>query len=152
MIVAGADERALDVLAQVTGLTRSLLEPDPGGIEASLRASTVLKAMKAFAAVLMPTDDAAPARVWIPQSDDAQPVEYVRADIAADLALRGRLLGIIEAMDVAAPPMMHRKGPPGMWRQRRAQIASDIRGLLASGPSPEEILTRLPPHLDDWND
>lgn len=28
---------------------------------------------------------------------------------------------------IADPPLMHRKGPPGLWRRRRAEIASSIR-------------------------
>lgn len=31
------------------------------------------------------------------------------------------------AAQLADPPLMHRKGKPGMWRIRRAQIAADIR-------------------------
>lgn len=145
-------ERALGLLAQVTGLTRSVLQPVPGGIEASLRASTVLRAMKAFGSMLLPAGDNAPARVWISQAGETEPVEYVRADLAADMALRGRQLGIIESMEIAAPPMVERKGPPGMWRRRRAQIAADIRALISSEPTPHEILAQLPSHIDDWKE
>lgn len=35
--------------------------------------------------------------------------------------------GIQKAAEIADPPMMHRKGKPGMWRVRRAKIAADIR-------------------------
>jgi len=28
---------------------------------------------------------------------------------------------------IADPPLMHRKGPPGLWRKRRAKIAAAIR-------------------------
>lgn len=34
---------------------------------------------------------------------------------------------------IADPPLMHRKGAPGLWRRRRAEIASSIR----SGASTE---------------
>jgi hypothetical protein len=39
---------------------------------------------------------------------------------------------IEECARVADPPLMHRKGKPGLWRQRRAQIAADIRALAHS--------------------
>lgn len=34
---------------------------------------------------------------------------------------------IDKAADIAEPPMMHRKGKPGLWRVRRKKIADDIR-------------------------
>lgn len=33
------------------------------------------------------------------------------------------------AAALADPPLMHRKGAPGLWRQRRAQMAAEIRSL-----------------------
>ena len=47
--------------------------------------------------MLLPAGDTSLGRVWIAQRGDAEPVEYIRADIA----LRGRLLGIIESMAIA---------------------------------------------------
>lgn len=35
--------------------------------------------------------------------------------------------GIDAAANIADPPLMHRKGRPGMWRLRRKKIADDIR-------------------------
>jgi hypothetical protein len=35
--------------------------------------------------------------------------------------------GVEAAALIADPPLMHRKGKPGMWRVRRKKIADDIR-------------------------
>jgi len=47
------------------------------------------------------------------------PLEKIRAE--------GFNAGIEAAAKVADPPLMHRKGKPGMWRIRRKKIADDIR-------------------------
>jgi hypothetical protein len=44
--------------------------------------------------------------------------------------LRGRRDAIQDAARVADPPLMHRKGPVGLWRKRRAEIATAIRALI----------------------
>lgn len=36
---------------------------------------------------------------------------------------------IEDAAKIADPPLMHRKGKPGLWRRRRAEIAANIRAL-----------------------
>ena len=36
---------------------------------------------------------------------------------------------------IADPPLMHRKGRPGIWRRRRARIAADIRALPSENES-----------------
>ena len=51
---------------------------------------------------------------------------------------RGRKDMAEEAAKVADPPLMHRKGNVGLWRQRRAQIASDIRALIFKAPEGSE--------------
>lgn len=48
---------------------------------------------------------------------------YVQAFVAH------RHAALESAACVADPPLMHRKGKPGLWRIRRAKIASDIRAL-----------------------
>lgn len=41
------------------------------------------------------------------------------------------------AADIAEPPLMHRRGRVGLWRQRRAAIADAIRSAAdeAEGPA-----------------
>jgi len=48
-----------------------------------------------------------------------KPLDKIRAE--------GFNAGIEAAAKVADPPLMHRKGKPGMWRIRRKKIADDIR-------------------------
>jgi hypothetical protein len=48
-----------------------------------------------------------------------KPLDKIRAE--------GFNAGIEAAAKVADPPLMHRKGKPGMWRLRRKKIADDIR-------------------------
>lgn len=49
--------------------------------------------------------------------------------------------GMLRAAEIADPPLMHRKGKPGLWRVRRAKIASDIRAEAAALPSapPDDV-------------
>jgi hypothetical protein len=42
-----------------------------------------------------------------------------------------------EAAKIADPPLAHRKGPVGLWRKRRAEIAAAIRSLIQSQPLQE---------------
>lgn len=57
--------------------------------------------------------------------------------ILHETAVEERLLGRKEgaadmrerAAKLADPPLMHRKGKPGLWRTRRAAIAQAIRAL-----------------------
>lgn len=43
-----------------------------------------------------------------------------------DAEKRAYNAGLERAAEIARPPFMHRKGKPGLWRVRRAQIADDI--------------------------
>lgn len=55
-----------------------------------------------------------------------------RADHHAEPFARHRVAAIEVAALVADPPLMHRKGNVGLWQQRRAAIAAQIRAL--AGP------------------
>jgi len=59
------------------------------------------------------------------------PHEYVRRDRAV-LAALPEVQALVAAetercAKIADPPLMHRKGKPGLWRKRRAAIAAAIR-------------------------
>ncbi len=57
-------------------------------------------------------------------------------ETAALLAIEQAQAEAVEvSAKVADPPLVHRKGAPGLWRRRRAAIASEIRNLL---PNKEE--------------
>ena len=62
-------------------------------------------------------------------------VEEERAEAAAAQA---REEALREAAAIAAPPLAHRTGKPGIWRQRRAQIAEDILAVLNSEEERED--------------
>jgi hypothetical protein len=49
--------------------------------------------------------------------------------IAAQGVAQARAQAVEDAAKVADPPLMHRKGKPGLWRRRRAAIAAEIRTL-----------------------
>jgi hypothetical protein len=52
--------------------------------------------------------------------------------IAAQGVAQARAQAVEDAAKVADPPLMHRKGKPGLWRRRRAAIAAAIRALAQS--------------------
>ncbi len=53
------------------------------------------------------------------------PKTYTEAEVQALLAA-----AVERAATLADPPLMHRKGRPGLWRTRRVQIADAIRALI----------------------
>ena len=50
-------------------------------------------------------------------------------DVPTETYEKIRAMVVEECAQIADPPLMHRKGKPGLWRQRRAKIAEDIRAL-----------------------
>jgi len=52
---------------------------------------------------------------------------FMRHRLAAEE--RGARMALDAAAKVAEPPLMHRKGAPGLWRTRRAAIATAIRRI-----------------------
>lgn len=66
-----------------------------------------------------------------PSDDGDKTAAYVRRDPAV-LAALPEVQAMIRAetercAKIADPPLMHRKGKPGLWRARRAAIAAAIR-------------------------
>ena len=56
-----------------------------------------------------------------------------RAEAAESSLSRIKEETIEECARIADPPLMHRVGQPGLWRRRRAAIASAIRSLGSTG-------------------
>jgi hypothetical protein len=78
-------------------------------------------------------DREAAARVWVQNLLRGDPCPdwlmyaFMRHRLAAEE--RGARMALDAAAKVAEPPLMHRKGAPGLWRTRRAAIATAIRQI-----------------------
>ena len=75
------------------------------------------------------------AQIWCLPAFSSREMDASFAQAIAD-AIREAVAAERErCAKIADPPLMHRKGRPGIWRRRRARIAADIRALPSENES-----------------